>query len=680
MLFRVLLPSGRSRLYRGEWKGEGSPLGWRVLVPQGTTGVVVGLAEGRAEGEITFPDSAPLLGSAQLELVGEIAEDYMLPRGRVLFGLLPSAFLWKVERRLFATHRSGAALDALSREILTYVRRRGGVKPESLKKRFGTGPVNLLLRKGFLQERTEWVAPRSESRRFRLSQPLSTALKSVRSVSKRRLILFLSGRDSVSEEELLEWGFRRRDLNDLLRRGLLEIVEAEEHRCPEEGAAPSPVRRIGGGRLFLWGGLREILPALREFCLSKVSGGGSVLIIAAELDDVRRTADVLRTDLKDRVHEIHSKVPPGSVQRSWFTLQRNAGVLVGTFSALLCPLRNLSAVILLNESSPAVRLRSLGGADLRRICFLLARKTGAELVLTAPAPSVSAYLLVRDGRMKLLDLRGKPAVEVLERKPAEILTPALTERIGRSGGGRTLFLVPKQGYSYVFCPRCEDLAECPKCGTLLTYSQSRGKVYCSRCGYVSREPLCGECEGELEELGFGIEKVLSTVEEELGLREGFSFSTHPDWGESWDTVVVVSADSLLSLPTYRAREELFIYLSRAFVSAERELLIQTVLPEEETFRYLREGREKEFYLRELEEREREQLPPFWRLLLIKTARRELVRYVEKTVSPHLKVSFSPREECFHLLVKFRERRTLRKVRRLLGRFRRDIIEVRIDPF
>jgi len=42
MLFRVLLPDGRTGLYRGVWEREGSPLGWRVLVPEGTTGVTSG--------------------------------------------------------------------------------------------------------------------------------------------------------------------------------------------------------------------------------------------------------------------------------------------------------------------------------------------------------------------------------------------------------------------------------------------------------------------------------------------------------------------------------------------------------------------------------------------------------------------------------------------------------------
>jgi len=196
--------------------------------------------------------------------------------------------------------------------------------------------------------------------------------------------------------------------------------------------------------------------------------------------------------------------------------------------------------------------------------------------------------------MREVDLRKPHPVRVFSRKPSQILTPELLDRLSLLKGKKILLLVPKQGYSYVFCPRCEDLVQCATCGTFMTYSRRRDEVYCTACGYRQGDINCAGCGGDLEELGFGIEKVVAAVEESVGLAEDFSFSTYPDWGEEFDVTVVVSADSLLSLPTYRAREELFLYLCRAILCAKEETLVQTVLPEEKVFNLLREGREREF--------------------------------------------------------------------------------------
>jgi len=83
MVFRVLLPSGRVKNFKGEWNRDGSPIGFRVLVPSGeggTTGIVVGTSKDtQGTGEIiSFPDSAPLIGQVQLSLVEELSLDYLM--------------------------------------------------------------------------------------------------------------------------------------------------------------------------------------------------------------------------------------------------------------------------------------------------------------------------------------------------------------------------------------------------------------------------------------------------------------------------------------------------------------------------------------------------------------------------------------------------------------------------
>ena len=282
--------------------------------------------------------------------------------------------------------------------------------------------------------------------------------------------------------------------------------------------------------------------------------------------------------------------------------------------------------------------------------------------------------------MELVDKHRDSKTLIFKKEPAEVLTEEVYRLVDKNKDKSVLFLVPKQGYSYLYCPRCEALAECPGCGTFLTYSNKRDLMYCTNCSFKQEEILCPECEGDLDEAGFGLEKAVEVVQENFGLRNNFHFSTHPSWESEHDLVVVLSADSLLSFPSYRAREDLTIYLLRAQSVAKETLAIQTILPEEKVFSAIKEGKLQELYDEELRKREEDLLPPFWRLLLIKTTNPELERYVFKVVSPNVKSTYKVREDHYELLIRFKDRRTLWKVRQLIRRFSKDIIEVRVDPF
>lgn len=685
MLFRILLPNGRVSLYSGRWDREDSPLGWRALVPSGsggTTGIVVGVSEGETEREvIEFPDEAPLLNQWGLSLVEELSLDYLMHRGVLLFKLLPSAFLWKEEELLTIADIKPVGLDRKSLEIIEYVRKRRGVKPENLKKKYNPDLIKLLLKKGFLALKRSWRAPDVEEKFYRLNPPLKEALKKVRSKEKKRLLVFLAGKELVSEEELIEWGFKRRLLNELLREGLISLEREHLSRQRDKGK-PSVelVKRVFGDRILIWSTFEKALQEIAFIAEQNLNRGHSTLILFPDYGELERSISALNYSFGDKLIEIHSRLQARRVYENWFRACREPVVVVGTYISMLCPAHSLSTVVLFDESSAGVKLRHVGNLDIRRASLILTKKLGASLVFTTPAPSLSSYYMVKKGRMNFEGEPPSPETTVIKRDPTEVLTEELYKQLKIYKDKDILFLVPKHGYSYVYCPRCETLSECPECGTFLTYSLKREELYCTRCRYQREELTCPECEGELEEVGFGLEKAVEVIEDNLGLEDNFHFSTHPHWESKHELVVILSADSLLSVPSYKAREELLLYLLKAKNVAVEKLFVQTLFPDEEVFKALNEGATETIYSKELEERERDMLPPFWRLLLIKTTNRELENYVFKVVSPNVKSTYNVRENSYELLVRFRERKTLWKVKQLLKRFSRDIIEVKVDPF
>jgi len=686
MAFRVLLPSGREKSFRGRWEGDGSPVGWRVLVPTstgGTTGVVVGVCEdlGGEEEIISFPDNYPILTPLQLELLTELSEDYLLPKGWLLFKLLPSAFLWREEEFLVAPKGEVSGLDRLSREVLEYVRRRGGVKLENLKRRWGAELLRVLLQKGLLRREKRWLHPEVERSYYRLRVPLREGLLKVRSPKKRELLLLLSEMGWVSEEEVLSWGFRRSWIKDLLRRGLLELRSERETELPKEVKGVKILKSLSSERVLLWERLSVILEILLQEVLSLLEEGRSTLLLLPETSLLDPIRDLFGKSLGDRLREIHSGVPPRKVIENWLKASESPSLVVGSYLASLCPAKDLGLVVLLGESSPGVRLRPLGGLDLRRLSFRLAMRSSSRLIFATQAPTLSSWKLVKEGRMEIA-VRPKdlPPVEVVRRDAGEILTEGVYREVKGNLGKSVLFLTAKQGWSYVYCRRCESVVQCPVCETFLTYSRESNTLYCTACSYRSKELSCPECEGELSELGFGIEKAMEVIERSFGTLENFHFATYPSWEGSYDLTVVLSADGILSVPSHRSEEELFTYLTKALLITKDKMLIQTMFPSAEVFSRFRERDIDGFYTQELRRREREALPPFWRLLLIKTRRKEVGGYAVRFLSSRVKTSFRAKEGVYEVLVHFKDRSTLKKVKQMVRKFGKDIIEVKVDPF
>ena len=129
-----------------------SPVGYRVLLPSGSTGVVVGVSSQGVPMEVSFPDAKPVVFSFHLDAIKDLSELYGMPPWRLLFSLLPNALLWREETYIVATDKSTDFLDKKSSEVINYVKTRGGVKEENLKERFGWRLVELLKEKGFLKE------------------------------------------------------------------------------------------------------------------------------------------------------------------------------------------------------------------------------------------------------------------------------------------------------------------------------------------------------------------------------------------------------------------------------------------------------------------------------------------------------------------------------------------------
>jgi primosomal protein N' (replication factor Y) len=214
-----------------------------------------------------------------------------------------------------------------------------------------------------------------------------------------------------------------------------------------------------------------------------------------------------------------------------------------------------------------------------------------------------------------------------------------------------LFLNRRGSSTYVFCRDCGETLNCPRCETPLTYHADQEQLLCHHCGYKRNPPQkCPQCSSpRIKYFGAGTQSI------EKIMHEKFPHARILRW--DWDTtrskdsheiilahfanhradiligtqmiakgldlplvtlVGVVSADTGLNLPDYRASERTFQVLTQVAGRAGRGLLggkviLQTYQPDHFAIQAASQHDYHAFYQRELAYRQQLGYPPFMRL-------------------------------------------------------------------
>ncbi|MFN2227843.1 MAG: primosomal protein N', partial [Anaerolineae bacterium] len=262
---------------------------------------------------------------------------------------------------------------------------------------------------------------------------------------------------------------------------------------------------------------------------------------------------------------------------------------------------------------------------------------------TAPLPPV-----------RVVDLRQE-----LRAGNRSIFSRALQEALGRTlsaGEQAILFLNRRGAATFVLCRDCGYVARCPNCDVPLTHHHlgSTGRLVCHHCNYrqpaPERCPVCGG--GRIRYFGLGTERVEQALRQlwpEVRLlrwdHDTASGADHERFLQAFveqraDVLVgtqmiakgldlprvtlvgVISADTALYLPDYRAAERTFQLLSQVAGRAGRSrrggrVIVQTYDPEHYAIQAAARHDYATFYEQELAHRRDLGYPPFGRLVALR---------------------------------------------------------------
>jgi len=411
-------------------------------------------------------------------------------------------------------------------------------------------------------------------------------------------------------------------------------------------------------------------------------GGLGVLVLVPEIKRIEYAVRYLKEAFSDFVL-IHSELSNATRRAGWLELlSGKKRIAVGTRSAVFAPVKNLGLIIIDEEESDSYKAEDLPRYSAISVAFHRAQVENCRVILGSAHPSVTIYNDVVSGRFELV--KEQPAscgtrvkvqtVNILkERKSSrELITPQMMKRLKDDFllKKRVLLFLNKRGTSsIIMCQDCGNVMMCPRCSVSLSYHATKPDLVCHTCGYRQAVPSrCPVCEGYRWKLiGFGIERAAaefrkkfpeiplfrldhdalkeSSVEETL---RGFSKSSpscllatqmvlgYENFPEI-RTVGVLSCDTLLNLPDFRASEKTFQILSglweilvRSGTGVDKEFLIQTCNPENHAIRGLTSP--EEFYRQELENRKLLNYPPFGNLFKVEFSGKNLEKVRDTAVS------------------------------------------------
>jgi primosomal protein N' (replication factor Y) len=303
------------------------------------------------------------------------------------------------------------------------------------------------------------------------------------------------------------------------------------------------------------------------------------------------------------------------------------------------------------------------------VALKLSELTGAVVILGSATPDVETFYRAQAGDYRRLELPQRvvpsegsalPRVEVVDLREelkagnTSLFSRSLTQAIAKAiaGGEQVILFLNRRGAaSFVQCRNCGLVLRCKRCEVALTYHFAEGMLVCHHCNHRMPVPdSCPRCRSRrIKFLGIGTQKLEQEVAHTFPRASQLRWDSDATKGKysheeilrkfrahQADILVgtqmvakgldlpqvtlvgVISADTGLNLPDFRAGERTFQLLSQVAGRAGRGLsggrvIIQTYAPEHYAIQAAAKHNYASFYNTEINYRRQLHNPPFTRL-------------------------------------------------------------------
>ena len=689
--------------------------GMRVIVPFGkgnhrTEGVVLSIESGEQTGlkyVQAVLDAEPLLNDEMLRMAAMLRNRYFCTFYDGIRAILPAG-LWYQTKDTYELTADRSWQNKKLRQadgllLLRHMDALGGsadgdalrqVLPDEeafskavaylLRNRWITTNTDYLSRTG---EKTERVATLStsveEAMEYASTRPKSAQMQ------KNVLELLCSIGSGAVKEICYFTGAKTATVNRLAELGYVTLSERKVLRCREIQKAQlngplclnteqeqvfrglsAQLAQEKPGAALLYGvtgsGKTSVYIKLIEQTLR---AGKQAMLLVPEIALTSQLLSLMAAYFDDQVAVLHSSLPTGERFDQWNRVRAGeAGVIVGTRSAIFAPCPNLGLIILDEEQEHSYKSENAPRYSAKEVALWRGMKNNALVLFGSATPSVETMYYAKSGIYSLYRLKKRyngrelPLVEIvdmhrqMEEGNDSAISYPLQDAMGRTieDGKQTVLFLNRRGNSRaLICVDCRQTPECPRCEERLTYHSANNRMMCHYCGFSHDVPRkCPHCGGILKPVGTGTQKVeqeLSVLFPDASVARMDAdtvnaVNTHDKILERFQRekipillgtqmvakglnlpdvalVGVIDGDIGLYSGSYRAAETTFNMLTQVVGRAGRgstsgRAVIQTMTPAHKVITLAAEQDYDGFYEMEIELRQRLQHPPFGDLAFI----------------------------------------------------------------
>jgi len=410
-------------------------------------------------------------------------------------------------------------------------------------------------------------------------------------------------------------------------------------------------------------GKTEVYIRITQAILMK---GGQVLVLVPEIGLTPQMIARFEERIDAKVVAVHSQLNETQKLDAYLMARTGeAGVVLGTRSAIFTPMPNLGLVIVDEEHDGSFKQQSSFRYSARDLSFMRAKLASIPLILGTATPSLETLKNVVDKKLTRLVLSSRPGQALMpeinlidmRNQTVEALSVPLVAKMKHylEDNKQVMLFINRRGYAPVFyCTDCDWKAECDRCDSALIYHHHVNRLKCHHCGIEKiPERNCPSCHHQtLRILGYGTERLEENLESYFPdttiiridrdtTRRKRAFAIHLEKINSGEPCIIIGTQmlakghdfsnltfvgilvvdvGLLSLD-FRATEHLAQLLTQVSSRAGRsdhkgEVSIQTRYPNHPIFNFIRSSQYTKYASTLLKEREKTQLPPYSHQALI----------------------------------------------------------------
>jgi len=402
--------------------------------------------------------------------------------------------------------------------------------------------------------------------------------------------------------------------------------------------------------------------------------GKTAIVLVPEIALTPQTVSRFTANFPNQVAVLHSRMSPGERFDSWRKLKDgDFKIAIGPRSAIFAPLTNIGLIVVDEEHESSYKQMDIKPLyHARDVAVYRGKLNQAVVILGSATPSLESYYNAKIQKYHLIELPQRiddvpmPEVTIVDmltqrkrypRQNVSIFSKVLQDKIVEklNLNQQIILLQNRRGFStYIKCKDCGLIEQCENCNITLTYHLTNHTLRCHYCNYTKKAPkVCPNCGGvDILFQGTGTQKVEQEINQlfpearvvRMDLDTTSKKFAHDrilkDFGagkydillgtqmvakgldfQNVTLVGVISADTSLLFPDFRASERTFQLLTQVAGRAGRKFLtgevyIQTYSPDNMSLKFAKQHNFKQFFLNELPIRNELNYSPFGRLVYI----------------------------------------------------------------